>query len=805
MTHLKKTSEHNRLVPTLVLVAVVLLATWMGAVNGGYYVGEWGLVALILAILALFASIAGMFHYTTSRWSMLALGLLGAYTAWTFASILWSPNQGDAWLGAGQTLLYLLVFWLAVGLVPLGGSRRWALAASVIGPAMITVLTLRVLLTHTDDLFQGGRLLGTVGYYNGEAAFLLVPFWVAMYLAGSPRVNPILRGLVLAGATLCAETGVLTQSRGALVAMGVSLPVFFLFSGQRLRGLFALAPAVAAVLIAFPSLNEVYLAFRNQESAVAPDIFTYLEDQESAAAAIEGGLATLWLPAAGAGLYGVLWGLLEWRWRPANSTSRVIAGVALASSIAVLVFGAVAVGERVGNPVTWGEQKWKDFKSYGEVDYRADQSPSRYLAGSGGGRDTLWQVAWKDFTSHPLVGVGTYNYEATYYRLREQDAGYLRQPHMLPLEVLSERGIVGGALFFGFLAVCLGAGLWARFSYLSAEGKGQVGAIVAAVTYWAVQSSVDWFWQLPAVTLPAIVYLAILVGPWKQVESAPLRWPLRLVGAGVALLALAATAPLYAADRYLAAHSDEGANPEEALAAVERARQLNPVSAELPQREAELAMQSGDWGRAEEAYREAARLNPEHYASYDSLAYFYEMRGDLATALSYSREALALNPLGSDVSAHTLQLLAQVPTQQSVPVSVISKKGGAESSRLSLMLGNSASDREHPLQGPVTLPSGVGILFAWPADISDPFWIRYATPPSEVAFIDARGQTLEATTPLEVAFIDAQGQILEVRPITGPYEEQMKPGDPYRMAIVANQGSLNTPPDTSRIVIAGSL
>jgi hypothetical protein len=48
------------------------------------------------------------------------------------------------------------------------------------------------------------------------------------------------------------------------------------------------------------------------------------------------------------------------------------------------------------------------------------------------------------------LGVGTYNYEATYYHLREKDEGYVRQPHTLPLEVLSERGLIGGALFFGY-------------------------------------------------------------------------------------------------------------------------------------------------------------------------------------------------------------------------------------------------------------------------------------------------------------------------------------------------------------------
>ena len=97
----------------------------------------------------------------------------------------------------------------------------------------------------------------------------MVPLWAAVYLAGSRRVNPILRGLVLAGAVLSVEVAVLTQSRGAMVAMAVSLPVFFLLSGQRLRGLFALAPIAVALLGTFPGLNEVYLAFLNEESAAA--------------------------------------------------------------------------------------------------------------------------------------------------------------------------------------------------------------------------------------------------------------------------------------------------------------------------------------------------------------------------------------------------------------------------------------------------------------------------------------------------------------------------------------------------------
>ena len=43
---------------------------------------------------------------------------------------------------AGQPLLYLLAFWLAVALVSLGASRRWVFAATALGLALVAALTL---------------------------------------------------------------------------------------------------------------------------------------------------------------------------------------------------------------------------------------------------------------------------------------------------------------------------------------------------------------------------------------------------------------------------------------------------------------------------------------------------------------------------------------------------------------------------------------------------------------------------------------------------------------------------------------
>lgn len=620
-------------VPTVALSIVVLLATWMGLMNGGYFASGWMPVAFVLAALLIAASLVGSLWGAYSRWTVAAVVLFAAYAAWTCASVLWSANRADAWLGTGQTMLYLLAFGVAVSFFSGGASRRWVLAGSVLGPAAVAALTLTRLAAEADTIFENNRLVGTVGYYNGEAAFLLLPFWVAVYLAGSRSVNPVLRGLTLAGATLCVEVAALTQSRGALVAAAVSLPVFFLFSGQRLRGLIALLPVALALLASFTDLNDVYLTFLNGGDPVA---------------VLERAVPTVWFTAAVAGVYGAVWGIVDGQWRPYAGLTRAAGVVALVIVVAVVVAGSLSLRERVGDPVAWAGQKWEAFKT----DDTAGQEQSRYLSASGSGRIVLWQVAWRDFVGQPLLGIGTYNYEATYYRLRERPVGYVRQAHSLPLEVLSERGVVGGSLFFGFLGTCLAAGLWYRFRGLDTESKALVGALLASVTYWLVHSSAEWFWQLPAVTLPAIVYLAALVVVRRRRRGAEDARPRallpRLAATASAVSVVAAFVPLYVADRYLV-RSYTSDNPWVALQAVEQAQRFNPLDPQPYQREADLAIQMGNWPRAEEAYGEAIRLNPEHYAPYTLLARFFEGRGNTENSLRLYRKALSFNPLEKEL------------------------------------------------------------------------------------------------------------------------------------------------------------
>lgn len=643
----KRLHGSARTIASIALVVVALLCAWLGYVHGGYYVADWGLAAFIMAALIAAAAFAGVLGGARSLWGVAATSLFIGYAAWTFISILWSANRGDAWSGAGLTLLYLLAFWVSTTLVAMGASRRWTLAAMAIGPGVVAALTVPGLVSQTEELFELSRLQGSAGYFNSQAALLLVSFWISMYVAGSRRIPPALRAAALASAMLGVQVAALTQSRGAMVALAVSLPVFFLLSGHRLRALIALAPVAAFLFVAFPDLNRVYLEMQSGGS-------------EQSAAAIDRATLVIWVMAFEAGIYGFVWSVLDRKWRPSGELARAAGGAALAFTVVVIIAGNLLIVDRVGNPADWVEDRWTAFTT-NDV---SGQDDSRFLSAGGSGRYTLWQVAWRDFTENPILGVGTHNYEATYYQYREENVNWVRQPHMLPLEVLAERGIVGGILFFGFAGTCLAAGMWKRFSNLNAEGKAQAGALLAAATYWFVHSSAEWFWQIPAVTLPAMIFLAMLVAPWKRLRDdedvfAPSNRPLRLAGAGLAVLTLAVVGPLYAADRFRE-NAQTQENPLLAMRGFERAQAMNPLDPNLARLEGDLAFQIGDVPRATQSYARAIRLNPEHYAPYSVLGGLYEQIGQPQRALPLYRKSLQLNPLDPSLEENIVRVEEQL-------------------------------------------------------------------------------------------------------------------------------------------------
>jgi O-antigen ligase len=82
-----------------------------------------------------------------------------------------------------------------------------------------------------------------------------------------------------------------------------------------------------------------------------------------------------------------------------------------------------------------------------------------------------------------------------------------RDAHSLPLETLAELGLVGFALLAAWAVGVIRAAARAwRAQPAAAAG------LAAALLVWAVHACLDWDWEMPALTLVALLLAAALVG-----------------------------------------------------------------------------------------------------------------------------------------------------------------------------------------------------------------------------------------------------------------------------------------------------
>jgi O-antigen ligase len=122
-------------------------------------------------------------------------------------------------------------------------------------------------------------------------------------------------------------------------------------------------------------------------------------------------------------------------------------------------------------------------------------------------RGEYWRVALRSFADHPVAGVGTAGFQVEWIREREERV-FAFDAHSLYIETLAELGIVGFALLAAF-AACVAGGLRRRFR--AAPGDPLLAAGAAVLGAFAVHAGLDWDWEMPAVTLPALLLAAACV------------------------------------------------------------------------------------------------------------------------------------------------------------------------------------------------------------------------------------------------------------------------------------------------------
>jgi hypothetical protein len=167
---------------------------------------------------------------------------------------------------------------------------------------------------------------------------------------------------------------------------------------------------------------------------------------------------------------------------------RVLLAVGVASLMLALV-GSAAL--HVPDVVA---EKYRTFSS--ENGAAGGSGSSRFMSSADNGRIEHWDVALRGFEQHRLRGSGAGTYQLAWTRDRPNTV-VAHDGHSLYIETLGELGLVGLALVVVCLLVLLG-GFVRR---IRGPGGGLFAALAAASVTWALAASVDWVWEMPAVTL----------------------------------------------------------------------------------------------------------------------------------------------------------------------------------------------------------------------------------------------------------------------------------------------------------------
>lgn len=601
-------------------VAVGLGLAGIAFDNGGYFPTAWSWGALVALTVIAAALVLGD-AVRPSALALASLGGLAGFAAWTWLALLWSDNRAATVLEGQRVLLYVAVLAALVLLV-----RR------ATAPVVLTATLVAIFLASGYGLLT--RLFPErLGVYDPVAAYRLeepLTYWNALgVFAGMGALLALgftargrsLAGRALAGATLPLFFAAIyfTFSRGAWVATAIGFALAVAVDPRRLQLLLAalvLAPA-SALAVLLSSHQDALTRTDAPLSAASHDghhLAVYLLVLTAVSALVAVGLA-----------------LAEHRIVPPRA-----ARLAFSGALAIVVVASLlAVFVRHGGPVTLVRRGYDSFTTTsGETPVNLNK---RLFTFSGSYRSELWHVAWDDYRDHSLLGSGPGTYEQ-YWNQHRPIQHKVRDAHNLYLEVLAELGPVGLLL----LLLALGAPLVAA---ALARGHRLMPFALAGYAAFLVHASVDWDWEMAAVTIAALACAAALVAAADRRDAPPLLSS-RVRAAGVFLgLALAVAAFVGVIGASALAASDRALTKgryDEAASQARKAARWWRWSPDPWRQLGDVQSARGDESEARESYRKAISKDGSDWTLWYDLSTVSsgdESRNALAEALRLNRFA----------------------------------------------------------------------------------------------------------------------------------------------------------------------
>jgi UDP-GlcNAc:undecaprenyl-phosphate GlcNAc-1-phosphate transferase len=614
--------------------------------DGGYDSSLWAPAGLV--ILALLLALAIGRPPRISGSATAAIAALALLAVWSLVSTRWSTSAELGMVTSNRLIVLAAMLAVLVLVITHARSALWAICGATAGAVVVAAWTIGVMLFGDGvGLFAGPRLNQPLGYVNAQGGVYLLAL-LALLSLGEWRRSPRLAAVGVGCGTLCAGLAFLSQSRGVVLAFAAALLVMLAFFPGRLRRLAVLAVTLLPIVVASRWLLNV----SDQGS-----IGNLLPQPVHIAAALlvlgSIGSAVLWW------LMATLHGRLDDGGRRAarNAWRTALAVAALAVALV-----AVADAPRI---LDRAKVQYHAFVDLGAGAQSTAQTHERLLSGSGVRYD-YWRIAYEGWRQHPVAGLGAGGYAVSYFQERRSPET-VTQPHSLPLQVVSELGLVGGLM----LAAWLAAIVWGMARALRRRDVLDRHIVLAAsgiFVAWLTQTSADWLHLLPGLTGVALVAAATLVGLGARRDDArPAGSPRRrrvgssrLLGrAGLALAGACVLLGLVSLSRQaLAEHyrtraqeSLARAAPADALELTNRSIRLDAdaVSAYYLRSAALARLQRPAQARA--ALADALRREPRNFVTWALIGDFEIRAGHPAAARAAYLRASTLNPLDQELAA----------------------------------------------------------------------------------------------------------------------------------------------------------
>jgi hypothetical protein len=580
-----------------------------------FWIGAFALLAVAVAVALGPVKVPG-------RAAVAVLGLLAALAAWVGLTMWWSIAPDRSWAAFDRVLVYgafAVLGVLATRVMRPARTVAYGLAA-LLGLVLAWALLGKAVPALFPDGARVARLRNPVGYWNSLALVAATALPLGLWLAATRAHHRVIRAAGALLVYLAELVVVLTYSRGGIAVAVLAALGWVAVSRERLESL-------SALVLVTPVAGLVALwAF--SRPAITDDLQPYADRVN------DGAWFGLFLCVGAALVFAAAFvaagvGVPEDRRRVYTVRLTAIVGLAAAAAVAGLL---VHSGGRILD----------DFR--GASGKQVSQDPTRLAELSSSNRWRWWQEAWTLFEDAPAVGKGAATFEIARRGIREGSI-VTTEPHNLPLQFLSETGVVGFVVLLGLA----GAGVAAAGSALRRVSPGERGAVAAltvGVGAFALHSLIDIDWEFVAVGAPAFFSLGVLtgVGAERRVRRPAVAIAVGLVTIG-ALYSL--TAP-YASGRLVdsAYNAVAGGKIASALADGRTARWLNPLAVDPL-----LALGDAEAARPDEAaslrrYRQAVELQPENSSTWYALGSYELFTGRYRAALHDLDRAYGLDPYG---------------------------------------------------------------------------------------------------------------------------------------------------------------